>query len=372
MNTLSNKIILELIEAGIQAPSADNGQPWKFRLLKDGFELWLDHNHMGLFFDVKQVATQISCGAVIENIIQLSGAYGLSVSIEWLKSSEIQTDKHLSQLATLKFKQIKPKDNHNIEQIKQKIYHRHTNRNLFKFNKHIPESTLAELSTVVCKNPEYHLIQFDSPEERQKIIKIITATDALRFNHPRVHRDFYQVLRFGDEAKKTGDGLADTTLGIENFMIPLLKRLKPWPLTKFLNFFGFHHLMALRSSWLPLKSTSSIVAITHSGNVDYIEAGRVMQQFWIEANYKGLSVQPLGALPLFLARLNLLDGAGFRKKEIMKLKQLTRDFWSTEGANYAFKDNTIIMLFRLGYQDKKTDSSFRRLIYSFLLEKAFT
>ena len=369
MNTLSKQTILELIEAGIQAPSADNGQPWKFRLLNNGFELWLDHHHMGLFFDVNQVATLISCGALVENVMQLSKAYGLSVSIEWLKLSENQLDNHLSQLATLTFKQVKPKDNHKIEQIKQKIYQRHTNRNLFKFKQKIPESTLAELSTVVCNSPGYHLIQFDSPKERQKIIKIITATDALRFNHSQVHHDFYQVLRFGDDAKKTGDGLADTTLGIENFMIPLLKQLKPWPLTKFLNYFGFHHLMALRSSWLPLKSASSIVAITHSGQIDYIEAGQIMQQFWIEANYKGLSVQPLGALPLFLARLHLMEGKGFTEKEIAKLKALTQDFWSAVNTDSNFKANTVIMLFRLGLQDNKAIYSFRRPLKSFILEK---
>jgi len=362
----TKSLIMELIEAGIRAPSADNGQPWKFKLLKNGFELWLDHNHIGLFFDINQVATQISCGALLENVMQLSSAYGLYVSIEWLKSSEFQVDNHLSQLATLTFKQVRPKDDHKIKQIKQKIYQRHTNRNLFKFKQKIPSLTLAELSSVVCNSPGYHLIQFDLPEERQKIINIITKADALRFNHPRVHHDFYQVLRFGDEANKTGDGLADTTLGIENFMIPLLKRLKPWPLTKFLNYFGLHRLMAQRSSWLPLKSASSIVAITHSGPADYIESGRIMERFWIEANQKGLSVQPLGAFPLFFARLHLASGKGFTPQQQTQLSRLEQQF-RILCPSFTSKQDQIIMFFRLGYTTTSAQMAFRRPLDSFIL-----
>jgi len=357
MNTIPNEQLIKLIEAGIQAPSADNGQPWKFKLIEDGFELWLDPDNMGLFFDVKQIATQISCGAVIENIVTFAKALGLKTNITYF-------DDPSDKFARLTFT---PSDSQTSEsQISQMLFNRHSDRNLFQFNKKIPDTLIGELTSLLQSDEHHRLHCYQKPKTRKAIIKTITATDTIRFIHKRVHNDFYKVLRFGSSAQQTRDGLAAATLGIESFMIPILQLLKPWKLTQLLNLIGLHHIMALRGTWLPMKSASLIVSITHKGTANYVESGRIMQRFWLQANEAGLSVQALGALPLFLARLHLAQGEGFTPAQLKTLRGLEDDFANvTPGFNKA--SDQAIMLFRLGYSKQPASKPYRRKTESFLM-----
>ncbi|AEF99738.1 hypothetical protein [Methylomonas methanica] len=356
MNTISEKNIMKLIEVGIRAPSADNGQPWKFKLLDDGFELWLDQDNMGLFFDVNQVATQMSCGALIENVTLLADAMGFATSISYFNEAS-------GKFAQLAFASVG--DRGDVESVTRTIFNRYTDRNLFQFHKKISNSQMAELVSLVQSDRNYRLHTYQTPQDRKAIIRTITATDTIRFIHKRIHNDFYHVLRFGDTAQKNRDGLAAATLGIESFMIPVLRMLKPWWLTKLLNYIGLHHVMALRGTWLPMRSAPVIVSITHKGGADYVEFGRIMQRFWLQANEAGLSVQPLGALPLFLARCHLLQGEGFTSDQLKMLKAVTDDFARITPL-FNKEADQIVMLFRLGYAKKNKPRAFRRDVESFL------
>ncbi len=363
MNTIPKESIIKLIEAGIQAPSADNGQPWKFKLLQDGFELWLDHNNMGLFFDVHQIATRISCGALIENVVAMANASGLSTHINTV-NEPVNANKDISKFAHLSFTPTANKNN--VNDVIAAIYNRHSNRNLFQFNRKIPEPLMAELTDLVQSTKNYRLQGYTASENKKAIIKIITATDTIRFIHEQIHHDFYKVLRFGDNAQRTRDGLAAATLGIESLLIPLLKRLRPWSVTRLLNHIGLHHIMAFRGTWLPMKSASNIVSITHCGSADYVESGRIMQRFWLQANKAGLSVQALGALPLFLARLHLAQGEGFTQTQLDTISKLEEDFVKIT-PKFSKESDQIVMLFRLGYGNKVATRSYRRTIESFLI-----
>lgn len=357
MNTVTNKQILKLIESGIQAPSADNGQPWKFNILKDGIELSLDPANMGLFFDVNQVGSQISAGAVIENIVIAAKAYGLETNITYL--NELANNNVAKLNFTSTANQV------DTDEAIEAIFNRHCNRNLYRFNKKIPESIIDELITLVQLDGQHQLHTYQTAKDKNAIIRTITATDTVRFIHKQVHSDFYKVLRFGKTAKKTRDGLAAATLGLESFMIPILQLLRPWPVTRLLNFAGLHHIMAFRGTWLPLKSSSHIVSIVHKGPANYIESGRILQRFWIEANKAGLSVQPAGALALFLARLHLVKGEGFSQTQLKTLAALEDDFAKLT-PDFDKKTDQLIMLFRLGYAKKSAPKSYRREIKSFV------
>lgn len=361
MSPIANSVIprekiLKIIEAGIRAPSADNMQPWKFKIVQNGFELWLDRENMGLFFDNKDVATIVGCGALIENVTVYAQAADLSIKITY---DNTQTNK----FAEFKFV---PSKETTSNKLSESIFNRCTDRNLYLRSREISASVRDTLSATVQTNEHFHLHYFQGTKERKRIIRIVTTTDFIRFSHEKVHKDFYEVLRFGQMAAETRDGLAESTLGIESFFIPVLKLLRPWKITKILNYIGLHRVMALRGSWLPMVTAPHIVAITHEGPADYLEAGRVMQQFWLQATNEGLSVQPLGALPLFLARIHLSKGKGFSGRQIRELKNLENDLSQiTPGFNC--ETHQLVMLFRLGYTKKPASQSYRRPVESFLL-----
>lgn len=363
MNTIPNEHLIKLIEVGIQAPSGDNWQPWKFKLLANGFELWLDPENMGEFFDVNLVATEISCGALIENVVTLATALGLATHISYFNN---QADKEEGGNKFAKLTFTPSGSQSDVEATRQAIFNRRSNRNLYQFTKKIPTTVITELTNLVTSNDHYKFYNYQTPQSKSAIIDNMLATDAIRFANEHVHNDFHKALRFGKTAEQTRNGLAAATLGIESFMFPVLKLLKPWKITRFFNHFGLHHIMTFRATWLPMKSSSHIVGIVHQGPVNYVEAGRIMQRFWLQVNKLGLSLQLSSSLPLFLARYHLAQGEGFTSAQLKSLAAVENDFAKiTPGFNK--ETDQLIMLFRLGYTKHPAPTPYRREVESFLI-----
>lgn len=354
---ISRSLILKLIEAGIQAPSADNMQPWKFKIITNGLEIWDNETNKEHFFDHNRIATNYSFGAVIENIISYSKYLKL-------KSTIIFTKDNSNKIAVILFEK---RSSHFEKGINKEIFDRCTNRNLYQFKKEISTTIVDNLKAIIQNINAFQLHDYNDKKLKQEITSIVTAVDSIRFNHQKIQQDFYNVLRFGKTASKLKDGLAEKTLGLESILIPPLKILKSWPLTKFLNYFGFYFLMALRSTWLPMKSSSNIMAITHSGPVNYFEFGRIMQKFWLTATKEGLSVQPLGVMPLLLSRIDLSNGNGLNQKQIQLLTILKNRFLQIT-PHFNNDTDQIVMLFRIGYSKKIPHKSFRKPVESFLIE----
>jgi nitroreductase len=357
---ISDQMLLELVRAGAQAPSPDNLQPWKFKRISDGFELYFDRDYMGHFFDNNEIATRMSCGALLENVTLHAATLGHEVSIEYPTGET-------GPVAILRIKQGAPVVR---DPIAEAVFSRCTDRRLYRPSKKLDSDEIEQLDDAVNSNDGYRLHWYADTDARKEIIKIITLADTIRFSHAQAHRDFHDVLRFGDAAERTKDGLAEKTLGIESLFIPVLKWLAPWPVTRTLNKIGLHYIMALRGTWLPMVSAPHIAAITHSGKPDDMDAGRVMQRFWLACAALEISTQPLGAFPLFLSRLHRSSGAGFSPGQIDMLTKLgQRTSAITPGFNP--HADQFVMFFRLGRASSKSlQHAYRRPAESFLMEKA--
>jgi len=353
---LSPDEVLKLVEAAIQAPSADNMQPWRFRVGEDSLELRLDPGLTGLFFDPAAVASEMGCGALIENVEQVACQLGYSAQVRFFSGADDGV------VARVTFSAATGNRNGTLS---DEVFTRCTDRGLYRKRHTLTDAEKASLSDSMHDFSGHNLAFHDQPEARRQFIHAVYQADTIRFSHPETHRDFHHVLRFGADAERSRDGLAQSTLGIEFFFIPVLKLLKPWPLTRLLNRIGLHHLMALRGVWLPMVTAPSLVSIVHSGPRDNFQSGRAMQRFWLEATRLGLSVQPLGAFPLFLARLQVLDGQGFSDREVAKLQRLRKgmaQFLPVLGET----ESQLVMLFRVGHAKKQAGRSLRRPAETFI------
>lgn len=366
MGNLSQKQILELIEAGIQAPSADNLQPWTFRLIPDGFELLVHSKHLGKFFDANLIATKISCGALIENVVRFASAQGLETTINYKdQSTNIQSSDYLH-VANLEFKTDRL--HCDAETVRKLIHDRHTNRFLFSFNKKVPPDILSNLTSETQRSSDYSLISYKDKKTKNQIIRAIALADTIRFTHQRNHEEFCASLRLGEAASSSDNGLTEETLGLDKATILGLKATMSWPRQRFLNLFGVHYASAFRASWLPMKASSEILSIIHHGTPDYYEFGRVLESFWLRANQLGLSVQPLGALPLFFTRLFALNGEEFSISQKKKLSNIAMKF---KNATPGFDPQTdqLVMVFRIGYSDRNPPRSCRKKVEDFIIKK---
>ncbi len=355
--SISKEVLLSLIEAGVKAPSPDNMQPWKFRLTEDGFELWLDRTNMGLFFDVNEVATQIGCGALVENISLRAISLGLSLQLELDNTPTDRT-------AVFKFSLSSDLIDDGLVDA---IDSRATDRRLYQRSRRVDQAIRDELTATVGRGDDFHLVEISAQKSHSEINRIVMAADTIRFDHEAVHHGFYDVLRFGADGDHTRDGLAEKTLGIEFFFMPVLKLLRSWSLTRGLNRVGLHYLMAARGAWLPMVTAPHIFALIHDGEADYFSSGRALQRFWLKAAQHQLSVQPLGALPLFLARLHQASGEGFSSRQREILRQLDQRLAGI-CPSYSGSGQQLVMLFRVGYASGAVPRAWRRPVESFLLE----
>jgi hypothetical protein len=68
-----------LVTAGIQAPSGDNAQPWRFEWRGANLRVSVDAARDPSFFNYRQRASLISLGGVVENIRAVASRYRLAV-----------------------------------------------------------------------------------------------------------------------------------------------------------------------------------------------------------------------------------------------------------------------------------------------------
>jgi nitroreductase len=352
--TVSREQIISFIKAGIQAPSGDNLQPWRFKLLCDGFELYPDKRHLGLFLDDKGIATYMSCGALIENVTLCALEAGYSIESDQPTEEEC--------LVRMRFTRGMP-EKQDISS--EAIFARCTDRRFYMPRQKIPEQKLSQLNSVFDTGA-FHLHWYKEPQQRRQVIKAVTMADSIRYSHERLHCEFHKALRFGKAAQQARDGLADRTLGIESFFFPVLKMLGHWGITRSLNRIGLHYVIAFRGTRLPMMSAPHVVSIIHPGPSDNLESGRIMQRFWLKLTELGISAQPLAVLPLFLARLYNSLGEGFTPKQIETLHKLDRQLMAIT-PNYDSETDQLVMIFRLGYSKTPPSRANRRPVETFLM-----
>jgi nitroreductase len=391
MSFVSEKQILDLIAIGIQAPSADNSQPWYVQLIPNGFEILVRSEEIGKFCDADGMATQLAIGAMIENIFLYASSLGLGVKIVGLenypksKPNKSQTPPVTGSPSSREFRLLRMSFDSQIDNTttiakatisiptnaligKQSIENRHTDRNFYKLFKKIPETQIHFLQTESeLLGKEFSLVSYYSRGNKFSLMKLVSLADTVRFTNERSHIEFGRVLRWNPKAQDADSGLGVDTLALDHFTLQGLKFSLPWARQKWMTRFGLHYLSVFRASWLLMWSSSETIALIHRGPTkDYIECGRVMERLWIKLNELGFAVQPLGALPLFFARLVRVDGAEFSLSEKQKIQKCLNSFQALT-PDFDSQNDQLIMLFRIGFRTKTPLRSRRKLIESIIL-----
>lgn len=356
---VSDDVLRELVRAGTHAISADNSQPWRFRLHSAGLDLLLVEQEPAMFFDPASAASLISCGAVLENLRLVAGLLGLRADIQ--RNPAWQQDRRVASIALARGVDAP-------DPLASQIYQRATHRGYYRRWHPVPPIARQRIASALTSFPECRLHWFERGQQRRTAQRLITAADRLRFTHEQVHHEFHASLRFGSEATARRDGLAWDTLGIERVFLPILRWLAPWVRTRQLNRLGLHYLMALRGAWLPLTSAPAIGALVQEGDPDYLRAGQALQRVWLAATEQGLAFQPFGPLPLFLLRMRELDGMGFDARQKMMLNTLQDDLWQLLEGDPA--EQTLVMFFRVGFASPVKATSRRWPVDHFVIGKA--
>ncbi len=355
---LTRNQVLDILKKGILAPSADNLQPWKFRILENGVDLFLNPELLASYCDEGYAAPYLSAGAVVENIRVAASAFGAGIRADYFP----ETDHPLKPIHV----EWLPGAAHKHPHL-QFLEKRHTNRKFYKSSAPLPDPVFRALENQSDPNRGYRLLWLKQGTAHYRdMASLIGEADQLRFEIFRLHQELMKVMRFSDkEAEETRDGLPLTSLDAGPSAGLMFGLLRSWNRLQFLNALGMSFSFNLYAKMQMLSSQAcGLIVAPGKAPEHYVQGGEVMQRIWHEATAQGLAFQPMEALPIFLINSELTNGRDLSGEQRKKLENMKSRF------SYLFGLKPwqgLILLFRIGYASPAGGRSLRRPLESFLL-----
>ena len=330
-----------IIEAGIQAPSGDNVQPWLFEKGPNELRLFLDSEADGSFFNFGQIASVISAGSVIENMLLAAQAVGAGVEISLLPE-----ESDLNFLARLRFDPQNPKSHPLFPYIAQ----RHTNRRMFSRQK-ISVKVLEELKELAEADGVSKLRFFSKDTQKGKIANLIYHADKIRTERRDLHEHLAKMIRFDlEEVRNTKDGFYLKNLEAGLLGEQFIKATRSWGVMNFMNKVKLGRVVPFHSS-LGIKKSAAVGLLTVLGRDrgDFLAGGRSLQRLWLKLTQLGIAMQPMTAVTLFFLRWQMGGKSDFSLRHQNLLQKVIPAYEKLFQDPAAAWKEAPVMLFRIGY-----------------------
>jgi molybdopterin/thiamine biosynthesis adenylyltransferase/nitroreductase len=367
----NNSIYHEIIRSGIQAPSGENTQPWKFKIEQNCIEIYIDKKADQSVFNVNQLASLISCGAAIENMIITANHFGQTANIRAV--NELSGSDSTQLAATIELNpqehqlSAQTSSDRNKEDLFSYIPKRHTNRTLFD-RKPIPQHDLNALQTSIHDLSKTSLLMITDRKQLSDIADLIYQADTIRAENKQAHEFFIDKIRFTSqeaEANKTGFPIKNLEAGLMGEL--LLSHTRKWERMNFYNKLGLGKMIAKVSQQGIIQSSAvGLVKTSGSSLEDIINGGRAMQRIWLKATSLGIDFQPMTVITFFRTRKKLDQLDVFDKKH----QDLLNRLWQQYDDLFSDADTpneTHIMLFRLGYGKSVKTRTLRKDVDEFMI-----
>lgn len=347
-----------LLEAAIRAPSGDNAQPWAFSCEGDTIRVYLDEEADRSFFNVRQVASIISCGAVIENISVAASALGFAARISYVPEPGLPT---LMAAIRLEPGQNAP------DPLNEALWTRYTNRKFFDrrpLDQGILEAAGAAADSI--EGARLHVVT--ELKDRKRLGSVIYRADRIRTEHRPLHEHLMKMIRFTDEEaeeKRDGFPLKNLEAGLAGEWF--LRFARPWAVMRIMNAMGAARMVAHHSrKALRSAPAAALVTVPGTRTEDFLKGGRALQRVWLTLTRQGLCFQPMTAITLFRTRWQLEGPDAFSRRHQRLLKGVWRDYRDIfKGVDFSKEGH--VMLFRMGYAKDIRYYTHRKKVSDFLV-----
>ena len=333
---IPGKILDYIIKAGIQAPSGDNAQPWKFTKTNNRITLYRNNEADDSFFNVHQMASVISCGAVLENMIIAATGFRLKTNISYGEGDTMaQVDLTL---------------NNAVEKdpLADYIWKRKTNRKLFEKRK-ASQGLLDELTNSIQSIQGTGIHFITDTINLEKLARVVSKADRIRTERQDLHEHLFKMIRFSpDETLDKRDGfyIKNLEAGVDGEIF--LRTTRSWQVMNIANKLGFGKIVAKAAYDALIHSSGAALVVTQGTKTDhYLNGGRALERVWLTLSRSGYELQPMAAITLFFLRKQLEGDKAFDPKH----KKLLNEIEGEYGALFPgcdFTQDGQVMLFRFG------------------------
>jgi len=350
-----DKRIETILEYAIMAPSGDNCQPWLFKVDGLTVDLFNDPDKDKSLYNIKQRASLIAHGALLETIRTAAPSIGLYANQQLFPQTA--NPNHIARLT------FKPGPVELSARFKA-IPERHTNRERYQ-PVNISDNQVLGWLNLPEDNGE-KIWASTQTKQIDHLAEQLCLNDRLVFEVADLHGFLFKQVRWNNiEARETGDGLDIKTLGLNTMDQLSFPWLKNYGLISILNKLGFSRIVQLKSRQL-LKTASAIAIVTMPDctSTDYVQGGMLWQRLLLQLTSEGLTAQPVAGLACLMQsnREGLLE-CQLTVKQRHLLQQRRKALLKIAGCD---ESSTLLTTFRIG-RGPKVVRALRRPLESFLL-----
>jgi hypothetical protein len=350
---ISRETLQNILEAGVQAPSGGNSQPWRFQITNGGLSVCMvpEKDHAILNFGNR--GTILANGALVENMVIAARHFGIEPTVQPFPDS---SKPNLVAKISLKEK----KDHKDSEAtIFWAIWKRVTNRKPFEtkaideeIKKRLIESPAKTLGTTTIS-----LKVTDDRHDIERLAAVASTNEAVMFADEQLHKLFFKELVWNEKderAKKAG--LYIKTMELKPPQAAALRLFKHWRFMQFINKFGAAKGIAQTNTKGYAACGLYGAVLCDNNDEDFFNVGRVIERAWLTATAAGLSFHLQTGVNFLYQRV----AAGGEQLFSPEHTAIIREGYKTMADIFQADGKCIPAIFRIGYDGEPSARSSKR------------
>lgn len=337
--------IKKILEAGCQAPSGSNSQPWKFRVKNNVIEIISLPEKDHPILNYRYRGTWMAHGALIENIAIAASHLGYQAQII------VFPDKSNPKLTA---RIVLEKSISQNESLYKSIFTRTTNRKPYE---RIPlkdsdKTALLESIKGMCD------FRFTEESDKLKIIgEAVAVNEIVLFENRRLHDLLFEELVWTKkEERQKGGGLYLKTMELKLPQQFALMFFRQWGIMKIFNKFGVARSIAKDNAKNYASSSLMGIVVVRDNDEDFISAGKLIERLWLEATRLGLSAHLITGIFFFWQGILAGETKEFSKEHLELIENAHQKVASAFGVN----NGLIAGLLRIGYDGEPSARSIKK------------
>jgi hypothetical protein len=295
-----------LLDEARWAPSGDNTQPWRFKIVSDREAYILGHDtRQDCVYDLEGHASRIAHGCLLETLRIAASTQGLDLA--WQCSTEADTPHPIYA--------VKLSESPGLEADPRAaaIRTRSVQRRAMSTQPLSPE----DVSALEMAATPYRLVWKSTFSDRLEVARLNFRSAKIRLSIREAFEVHRRVIEWGTQFSE--DRIPEQAVGVDPLTAKLMSvMLRRWERIDFFN----KYLCGTLAPRIQLDLIPGIACATHVlleaptravAPLDFVNAGMIIQRVWLEAERRGLKLQP-ELTPLIFSRY-ARDGRHFTTSE---------------------------------------------------------
>ena len=344
---MDEKTLKELLSIAVRAPSGDNSQPWRFKIIDGGVRVFVIPDLDNEYLNVDWMGSYIAVGALIKNVKIASSNFGYEANVDYFPK-----DENKKIVADIEF--VPTETRRHI--LHASIFDRATNRKPYVENKKLSSEALEKYLDIAKQN-NLSVSFLSEKSTMEEVARAASTMEEVAFQVKELHDAFFKNITWTkkeEREKKTG-------LFIKTLEVPLpiewfFRLLRKWSFISFLNKKGFSGKIAEGNAKTYAKASAfGLITIPSGSSISAVKAGEALQEIWLDLTRNDMSLQLVTGITFLNFGIQKYNSPKLSPELIKKTKEA---FGVVERA-FSVNEGLPVLLFRVGYAPKPSASTSR-------------